>query len=274
MSAAATMIMLDGISISYTVHPGVDPTIICLHGNSLSKAEFADLVEQDAVSGNRIIAVDLPGHGDSDRPADTRVYSLHGYGRLIGELIDQLDIRDFVLVGVSLGGHIAFQSAAAGLVPRPRGIACFGSPPIGEIADFSRGYLPQPENLSLFRGEIDPATAREIANVMTVDKPAQEAAATAILATDPAARTALLASLGSDPLESEREFVTTTTIPIRLCYDRNERVVNTEYLSESGLAAGIPDSIVWFDGADHLPRMGDVARVLADLISDTGPAGG
>lgn len=266
--------MLDGLQISYMDRPGSDPTIVCLHGNSLNKDAFADLINQDAVSANRIVAFDLPGHGESGRPVDRSAYSLPGYAAILAKLIRELGLGDFVLVGVSLGGHIALQAAAAGRIPRPRGIACFGTPPIGDASDLSRGYLPQPEHLSLFRGEIDPETAREIANAMTIEDSVQERAAAAIVATDPNARTALFASLGSVPLENERAFVTSTTIPIRLCYDRNELVVNAHYLSETGLLRRISDAIVSYDGAGHLPRMNVVADVLGDLLSETGTAGG
>ena len=180
----------------------------------------------------------------------------------------------YVLVGVSLGGHISLQAAASYQVPRPRRIACFGSPPFGDASDLSRGFLPQPDHLNLFRGEIDPETAREIANTMTVDDKARETAAAAIVAADPNARTALFESLGIVRLENERAFVTSTSIPIRLCFDRNERVVNTDYLSDTGLSRLIPNAIVWYDGAGHLPRMDVVADVLGDLLSEMGPAGG
>ena len=64
MSAATMTMTLDGVQISYLDRPGEDPVIICLHGNSLNKEEFADLITQEAVSANRIIALDLPGHGE------------------------------------------------------------------------------------------------------------------------------------------------------------------------------------------------------------------
>ena len=274
MNATTMTTLLDGIQISYMDRPGRDPTIVCMHANSLNKDAFTDLINQDAVSANRIVAFDLPGHGESGRSVDQRVYSFRGYGTILAKLIRELDLSDFVLVGVSLGGHIVLQAAAAERIPRPRGIACFGSPPIGDASDLSRGYLPQPEHLSLFRGEIDPETAREIANAMTIEGSVQERTAAAILATDPTARTALFASLGSLPLENERAFVTSTTLPIRLCYDRNEQVVNTDYLSDTGLLQRIPHSIVSYDGAGHLPRMDVVADVLGELLSETGTAGG
>ena len=62
MNATTMTTPLDGIQISYMDRPGRDPAIVCMHANSLNKDAFTDLINQDAVSANRIVAFNLPGH--------------------------------------------------------------------------------------------------------------------------------------------------------------------------------------------------------------------
>ncbi len=54
-----------------------------------------------------MIACDLRGHGDSDRPKDG--LTIPRLAKDISELIAYLDLQDVTLVGWSLGGHVVFE---------------------------------------------------------------------------------------------------------------------------------------------------------------------
>jgi pimeloyl-ACP methyl ester carboxylesterase len=62
--------------------------------------------------GNRVVTLDLLGHGESDRPYDQWRYSMPAYGRQVIALLDELGDRDAVILGTSLGANVALEVAA------------------------------------------------------------------------------------------------------------------------------------------------------------------
>ena len=91
---------------------GSGPPLVLLHGVSLSAAAWAPLFP--ALSGWRMLAVDLPGHGLSGpvRYASGRVR--HRALELIDDILDALGLDEAPVVGHSLGGMLALWHVAAG----------------------------------------------------------------------------------------------------------------------------------------------------------------
>jgi pimeloyl-ACP methyl ester carboxylesterase len=61
--------------------------------------------------GNRVICVDLLGHGRSDRPEDLRLYSMPRFARQVSALIDHLGLEAAVVGGTSLGANVTLELA-------------------------------------------------------------------------------------------------------------------------------------------------------------------
>ena len=91
---------------------GNGPPVVLLHGVSLTAAAWAPLVT--ALSGWRVLAVDLPGHGLSDPDDFRRGQVRHRAGELIDDIFDALGLDKAPVVGHSLGGMLALWYAAAG----------------------------------------------------------------------------------------------------------------------------------------------------------------
>jgi pimeloyl-ACP methyl ester carboxylesterase len=70
------------------------------------------LAEDLAARGNRVITVDLLGHGRSDRPRDMWRYSMASYATQVVALMDHLKIEQAVVMGTSLGANVALEIAA------------------------------------------------------------------------------------------------------------------------------------------------------------------
>jgi pimeloyl-ACP methyl ester carboxylesterase len=87
--------------------------LILLHGLLLSQEMHRPLAEDLAARGNRVITLDLLGHGHSDRPRDMWRYSMAGFGREVVALMDHLGIDEAVVMGTSLGANAALEVAAA-----------------------------------------------------------------------------------------------------------------------------------------------------------------
>ena len=86
--------------------------LILLHGLMLSQEMHRPLAEELAARGNRVITLDLLGHGASDRPRDMWRYSMALYGEQVIGLMDHLEIEQAVVMGTSLGANAALEVAS------------------------------------------------------------------------------------------------------------------------------------------------------------------
>lgn len=86
--------------------------LILVHGLLLSQKMHRPLAEDLAAHGNRVITVDLLGHGESERPRDMWRYSMHSFAEQLVALMDHLDIPEAVVMGTSLGANASLQLAA------------------------------------------------------------------------------------------------------------------------------------------------------------------
>jgi pimeloyl-ACP methyl ester carboxylesterase len=86
--------------------------VILVHGLLLSQKMHRPLAEDLAARGNRVITVDLLGHGESDRPRDMWRYSMYAFGEQLIALMDHLEIGEAVIMGTSLGANSSLEVAA------------------------------------------------------------------------------------------------------------------------------------------------------------------
>ncbi|HEV3047096.1 MAG TPA: alpha/beta hydrolase [Solirubrobacteraceae bacterium] len=93
--------------------PANGRALILLHGLLLSQEMHKPLAEALAAHGNRVITVDLLGHGRSDRPRDMWRYSMAAYATQVVALMDHLKIEQAVVMGTSLGANVALELAAS-----------------------------------------------------------------------------------------------------------------------------------------------------------------
>src|ERR1700685_950221 len=85
--------------------------LIIVHGVLLSQEMNRPLAKDLAARGNRVITVDLLGHGQSDRPRDMWRYSMRFFGDQLVALMDALEIDEAVVMGTSLGANTALNVA-------------------------------------------------------------------------------------------------------------------------------------------------------------------
>jgi len=96
--------------------PAKGPAVVCIHGltaNHTCWASVADLLSP----AHRLIAYDLRGRGESDKP--DKGYSLAIHDDDLEDLLDHFGLKKAVLIGHSLGAHIAVRFAAT----RPQRVA-------------------------------------------------------------------------------------------------------------------------------------------------------
>jgi pimeloyl-ACP methyl ester carboxylesterase len=96
-----------GCELSY-LEAGEGAPLICLHGLGGTKASFMTTVSALAPAGNRVIAVDLPGFGDSAKP-HSAPFNAPWFAEIAVELLDALGLERASFAGNSMGGRIALE---------------------------------------------------------------------------------------------------------------------------------------------------------------------
>ncbi len=91
---------------------GEGPVILLLHGTGASTHSWRALWPLILPYG-RLVAMDLPGHAFTSRPADL---SLKGMAAAVGELVKALGVVPDVVIGHSAGAAVAARMALDGLI--------------------------------------------------------------------------------------------------------------------------------------------------------------
>ena len=92
---------------------GAGPLVLLLPGLGDPAETWEEAMSALAKAGYHAVALDLPGHGASDKPRDPAAYRLRSITSLLDTVADELGARRLALVGVSLGGLVAAHYAAS-----------------------------------------------------------------------------------------------------------------------------------------------------------------
>jgi len=236
-------------SPSFTDHGSGRPVLL-LHGGGgpVSVAAFAATLAEHA----RVITPTHPGFQDTPRP--DALTDVPGLARLYAQLLEELDLRDVVVVGNSVGGWIAAELAllqtqrvGALVLVDAVGIEVPGHP----VADFFSLSMPEVMGLSYFAPERFP-----------VPPPA------------PANRAALELYAGRDFADPGlRERLAGVTTPTTVIWGEADWIVDPEY--GRALAEAIPGaSFQLLERTGHLPQLETpdaLLQALLAVISQTAP---
>lgn len=96
---------MHGDAVAYRMS-GEGETLLLVHGMAGSSATWRAVLPQLA-QRYRVLAPDLPGHGDSAKPRGD--YSLGAFAAWLRDLLHELGIERVTAIGQSLGGGVAMQ---------------------------------------------------------------------------------------------------------------------------------------------------------------------
>lgn len=97
---------LDGAKVHYVNYGSGSDALVLVHGWTQSVDSWRDQIP-DFAKRNRVIAIDLPGHGKSDKP-ETK-YTMDLFARAIDAVMQDAKVNRAVLVGHSMGTPVARQ---------------------------------------------------------------------------------------------------------------------------------------------------------------------
>lgn len=101
----------NGQRLYYEIFGSGPDVIVYLHGLLLDTNINRGLAREWAQRGYRVVLLDLPGHGGSDKPRHATLHRFDRYARHVVNLLDHLGIEQAIVGGVSLGADVSLQVA-------------------------------------------------------------------------------------------------------------------------------------------------------------------
>ena len=93
--------------LAYESYGSGDRVLVWLHGLLLDANLSRGLARSLAARGNRVVLLDLLGHGRSDKPRHASAHRMDAYAEQVLCLLDELGVDQAVLGGVSLGTNVS-----------------------------------------------------------------------------------------------------------------------------------------------------------------------
>jgi len=277
-------VVLHGHEIAYRI-AGDGPVVLLIHGMAGSGATWDpvfDLLARD----HTVIAPDLPGHGESDKPIGSD-YSLGALASSLRDLLLSTGHLGATVVGHSLGGGIAMQFAYQ-FPSRCERLVLVGAGGLGpDVSPMLRVLtFPGMEYLFpvLFASQLrdagkftfsllKKAGLRRSANV-------EEVWRSYVSLTDPPTRAAFVRTLrsvvdlGGQHVSAHDRLPLAADIPTLIVWGDSDAIIPVHHADAA--RETLPTSRVEiFEGSGHYPHCEDPARfaaVLADFIATTEPA--
>ncbi len=203
--------------------------ILYIHGNSGSVGQFNDqLQSNDGLF--RQIAFDLPGCGLSFRSESPEEnYSFVALKNVTLDFVQKLDYNRLMMVGHSLGGHIALEISAQ--VEKLMGLLIFGTPPLKEPLNIEEAFLPFPTMGHFFSDGLDDIETEEFVESLVVNNEVEYQIKYDFQNTDPNFRVTLGKAL-SEPNQVKNEVSILNQIenPVFVVHGLQDPLVNLEYI--------------------------------------------
>ena len=240
------------IAVSETAGSGVP--IVMIHGNSSNRRVFARQMDGAVGDGHRVIALDLPGHGESsDAQEPDRTYTMAGYAEAVIETLAAMDVDRAAVFGWSLGGHIGLELIAR--FPGMIGLMITGTTPVGRAPEeIQSGFQPSP-HIGL-AGKADfSAEEAGIFAFATYGDPQSAEAHQAIARTDGRARAVMFASLFAGQASDQRKIAETSPVPLAVVNGEHDPLVDLDYIGSLAYANLWEEHCFVLRGAGHAPFM-------------------
>ena len=238
--------------ISVIQSRGDGPPVLLVHGNSACKEVFARQFDSPRLTGYRLIALDLPGHGASANAPDPQAtYALDGFAAACASVLDQLDTGPVPVLGWSLGGHIGLEL----LGRRPEQVSALmivGTPPIPlDLSVMGAAFKPSPVMGLTGKEDFSDDEAQLYAqHTSAVDGKVDPHLLAMCKRADGRFRRMLFESLAAGRALDEVAIVREGRVPLAVLNGSDDAFVNLDYI------AALPYGNLWEDRAHVLPGLG------------------
>ena len=253
---------------------GDGPPIVLVHGNSSSSRAFSRQLEGSLGRRRRVVAIDLLGHGQSENASDAAAYLLPGHALALIAIAGNFGLDQAVFVGWSLGGHILLEAAPD--LPKARGFALYGTPPIDFPPNLEKAFLPNPAMAAGFSPEVTHEQAEAYAHAFFAPGFADIPASFVedVLKADGMARAQVYASI--DPAVSRDEVKVAAELkqPLAILHGAKETLINGAYFDDLTLPTLWRGAVQTIPTAGHAPQWETPAEFDALIDAFASDCGG
>ena len=246
--------------------------VLFVHGNSLSAKTYKNQFQSFLSDKYRLIAFDLPGHGNSFPASDPgTMYSIPGFNGILLELVESLKIQNAVFVGHSLGGHMLIETYSK--LQSAGGFLIFGTPPIQAANhNVERSHNPHPSYPLAFTGTLNPDQVTELAAAM-IKKGGEipDVIIKNISETDSEMRNNLGANSTPDKFSDETEIVANMKHTLAIFHGMNDQVIKGEYFDELTIPTLWQGKVHIIQDSGHCPQLENpdqFNRLLDEFLKD------
>lgn len=246
-----------------------DTSIVFVHGNSASKDVFKKQMESDLTKRYHLVSFDLIGHGESvDSSTPEKDYTLKSYAQLLNELIDYLKLTQVIIVGWSLGGHIAIEALSQGM--SAKGLVLSGTPPVSKDIE-QMGLAFKPNDVMELTGkeifeshEVEAYSSAIMGGKEFVSKELHQAVAR----TDGKTRSAMFNDFAQNIANyDQQKFVETWANPIAVLQGEEDAFLQLDFLNNLKWANLWQGKVDYFEDVGHAPFWSDSTK-FNQILSD------
>jgi len=239
-------------------------TIICIHGNSSSSKVFENLLNTTEINQS-IITVDLPGHGDNQKTSDELLtFSILSLKSFLLDIISDID-DEVLLIGNSLGGHLAIEIATE--IKKLKGLVIMGTPPLKKPSNFDEAFVPVPELNSFLKEFPSDVEIEAVTEIAIVNKENKQRIIDDFKRSNPSVRSALAEDLAKGTFVDEYKIFTNLEIPKYIIAGDSDPSVNRSYLDEVKKDCKLNCEIFDLKECGHYPSI-DRSDEFINIVKD------
>jgi pimeloyl-ACP methyl ester carboxylesterase len=250
--------------MKYTVKGTKKGTIFCIHGNSSSAKIYQEFLESNEILNTKI-AIDLNGHGNNQSD-DYQInnFLFDSYKKFLLEKIVEIE-GDILLIGHSLGGHLAIEIAHD--IKNLKGLVIMGTPPVKKPINFEKAFLPVPALNTFFTEYPKEKEITDAINIAVKNKAKRAVIISDFKKANPLVRKPLAVNLIENQLLNQFHVFTKLNIPKYIIAGDSDPFVNRDYLEYVKNNSEYSCRIFDIKNCGHYPSI-DKPREFINIIKE------
>lgn len=226
-------INVDGQTIAFQVSGTANKSIVFVHGASMSGESWLPQLEDAALKEKyRMFAIDLPGHGRSQRLDHPNAYGLKELAELLRKTIEALPLDQFILVSLSFGTSLTGEIQPP--LPNCQGILLASPTLLNHQLDLSEILTTGPMGHVIATENPGDEELREYIRHATRNETVARTFYYSYKTADPVFRKRIGEIMMNREWTDEGMNIKEWAVPICVVFGRDETLINTHYLDHYG----------------------------------------
>ncbi len=245
-------VTIKGKEISYYESRDNGHPVVMLHGISSASAIFIRQLIDSVLSYQfRFIALDLIGHGNSERSdSPNNDYTLKGLSNFLIDFEKELELENAVYAGHNFGANIILEAFKE--LQNPKGLVLLGATPFANPLD--KQTFQNEQLIELFsKAGIDSSEVHQTASYFVEENTKYPDFIPEIIRkADLKTREYLFNSITKGEYEDQQEIIRNVNVPVAVYYGEKDQIIHFDYLN----SIQIPS--IWRSIIQVIPEAGHI----------------